>query len=182
MHWQFKRILILVSSLVLLLLTGTIGYMLLEGIPALDAFYMTVITLSTVGFKEVVELSNASKLFTILMIFGGISFVAYTLTYVAAFVFGGEFTEIMRRRAMEHEIDNLRDHYILCGAGSTGMSVIKRFQKSNVSYIAIEKSEERANALLEEGIMVHPRRRHPGRHSGKGRHSPLKRLGQLPLQ
>lgn len=92
MHWQFKRILIPVSSLVLLLLTGTIGYMLLEGIPAIDAFYMTVITLSTVGFKEVVELSNAGKFFTILMIFGGISFVAYTLTYVAAFVFGGEFT------------------------------------------------------------------------------------------
>lgn len=154
MHWQFKRILILVSSLVLLLLTGTLGYILLEGIPAIDAFYMTVITLSTVGFKEVVELSNAGKFFTILLIFGGISFVAYTLTYVAAFVFGGEFTEIMRRRAMEHEIDNLRNHYILCGVGSTGMSVIKRFQKSNVSYIAIEKSEDRVNVLLEEGIMV----------------------------
>lgn len=154
MHWQFKRILILVSSLVLLLLTGTMGYMVLEDLPALDAFYMTVITLSTVGFKEVTALSNAGKMFTILMIFGGISFVAYTLTYVAAFVFGGEFTEIMRRRAMEHDIDNLRDHYILCGAGYTGMSVIKRFLKSNVSYIAIEKSEERVNALLEEGIMV----------------------------
>lgn len=154
MHWQFKRILILVSSLAILLATGTIGYMLLEGIPGIDALYMTVITLSTVGFKEVVELSHASKIFTILLIFGGISFVAYTLTYVAAFIFGGEFTEIMRRRAMEHEIDNLKDHYILCGVGSTGMSVVKRFLKSGAKYITIEKSEDRVNALLEEGIMA----------------------------
>jgi voltage-gated potassium channel len=128
--------------------------MYIENVSPINALYMTVITLSTVGFKEVVELSAAGKIFTMLMIFGGISFVAYTLAYVAAFVFGGEFTEIIRRRAMEHEIDNLRDHYILCGVGSTGMSVVNRFIKSGARYLAIEKNEARVNALLEEGILV----------------------------
>lgn len=154
MHWQFKRILILVTFLALLLAVGTVGYMILANISPLDALYMTVITLSTVGFKEVVQLNDAGKIFTILMIFGGISFVAYALTYVAAFVFGGEFTEILRRRAMEHEIDNLRDHYILCGVGSTGMSVIKRFQKSGARFIAIEINQRRVDALLEDGILA----------------------------
>ncbi|SCZ76333.1 potassium channel family protein [Acidaminobacter hydrogenoformans] len=154
MHWQFKRIFILISSLLFLLVVGTIGYMTLAEVEAIDALYMTVITLSTVGFKEVVELSHGGKIFTIFLIFGGISFVAYSLTYVAAFVFGGEFTEIMRRRAMEHDIDNLKDHYILCGAGSTGMSVINRFQKSDAKYIAIEINEDRVNTLLEEGVMA----------------------------
>jgi voltage-gated potassium channel len=145
---------LLVLSLALLLLIGTLGYMNLANIKPLDALYMTVITLSTVGFKEVVELSDTGKIFTIFLIFGGISFVAYTLTYVAAFVFGGEFTEIIRRRAMEQEIEDLREHYILCGVGSTGMSVINRFKKSGARYIAIEKNEDRVNALLEDGILV----------------------------
>ncbi|NTW72292.1 MAG: potassium channel protein [Eubacteriaceae bacterium] len=154
MNREIKKILFLLLAMVMLIIFGTTGYILLLKISFIDALYMTIITLSTVGFKEVAELNAAGKIFTMLIITGGISTAAYTLTYLASFVLGGEFREILRRRAMENTIQNLRDHYILCGVGQTGMSVIKRFQKSNVKYIAIEKDEEKVNALLDENILV----------------------------
>lgn len=154
MNRPFRKVLFLISALILLIVFGTSGYMLLLKISFVDAIYMTIITLSTVGFQEVVKLTIYGKIFTMVMIIGGISLAAYSLTYLAAFILGGEFSEIMRRRAMENKVENMRDHYILCGAGQTGMSVIRRFQKSNVNFIAIEKDEDRVNELLDENIMV----------------------------
>lgn len=140
--------------LILLVMFGTLGYALLLNIPFVDALYMTIITLSTVGFKEVAELNTTAKLFTIFIIVGGISTATYAITNLATFILEGEFSEIMRRKTMEKTIQNLHDHYILCGAGETGLSVIKRFRKSNASFVVIEKEEDKVTDLLADNVLV----------------------------
>ena len=154
MRKESRKITTIMMALGTLVFTGTIGYMLLLGIPLIDALYMTVITLSTVGFREVTELNTAAKIFTMLIIFGGLSTAAYTFTNLAAFILEGEFGEILRRRNMENKIADLKDHYILCGAGQTGSSVISRFQRSNTPLLVIEKSEDKVDDLISQGVMT----------------------------
>jgi voltage-gated potassium channel len=150
-----RKIVLIVTALAALVATGTVGYMLLLNVSFIDALYMTVITLSTVGFREVVELDSITKVFTIFIIFGGLSTAAYTFTNVASFILEGEFGDILRRRKMENKISDLKDHYILCGAGQTGTSVITRFQRSNESsLLVIEKDEEKVDDLIERGILA----------------------------
>jgi voltage-gated potassium channel len=142
------------KALVAIMVVGTLGYMILEGLSFLDALYMTIITISTVGFGEVAELSTAGKVFTMLIILAGLSTVAYALTNVAAFLLEGEFSEILRRRSMENKIAALKDHYILCGAGQTGASVIERFQRHGVSFVVIENNMQKVEDLMMQGVLV----------------------------
>lgn len=155
MRKELRKIKVILLAMLALVATGTLGYMLLLDVSLIDALYMTVITLSTVGFREVTELTTAAKIFTMLIIFGGLSTAAYTFTNLASFILEGEFGEILRRRNMENKITELKGHYILCGAGQTGSSVISRFQRSNVSsLLVIEKDEEKVNDLLAQGVMA----------------------------
>ncbi len=142
------------SVVVFLLLFGTIGYVYILDVTILDALYMTVITLSTVGFREIVDLTPAAKIFTIIIIFGGLSTAAYAFTNLASFLLEGKLNDILRRRKMENKIAALKDHYILCGAGQTGLSVISRFQRSKASFVVIEKDEDRVNDLALQGFMA----------------------------
>ncbi len=144
-------ILIVVALLIAL---GTRGYMLLEGLSFIDALYMTIITISTVGYREVIDLSIPGKLFTIFMIIFGLGTVAYAFTGVAAFLLEGKFNEVLRRRKMENKIASLKNHYILCGAGQTGLSVIERFQKSKVPFVVIEKDKKKVTELEDQDILA----------------------------
>lgn len=142
------------KALAVILVVGTLGYVILEGFSLLDALYMTIITISTVGFQEVAELSTAGKVFTMLIILAGLSTVAYALTNVAAFLLEGEFSEILRRKSMENKITTLKDHYILCGAGQTGASVIERFQRQGVPFVVIENNSSKVEDLMGQGVLV----------------------------
>lgn len=155
MRRDTRKIAMILVALAVLIFTGTVGYILLLDVSVLDALYMTIITLSTVGFREVTDLSPSAKIFTIFIIFGGLSTAAYTFTNLAAFLLEGEFGDILRRRSMETKIAKLKDHYILCGAGQTGNSVINRFQRSNMNnLLVIEFNEEKVNDLISQGIMA----------------------------
>jgi len=134
---------------------GTSGYMFLEEMTFLDALYMTVITVSTVGFKEVAELDPPGKLFTMVIIICGLGLVAYAFSSFFSFILEGEFKNIVRRRRMEKQINRMKDHYILCGAGQTGQSVIERFQRSRVPFIVVEKHEEKVEELIEQGNLAY---------------------------
>lgn len=141
----------ILKILAAILVVGTLGYMALEGFSLLDSLYMTVITISTVGFGEVGELSTAGKLFTIVIILLGLGTVAYALTNAAAFLLEGELSDILRRRKMKNDISSLKDHYILCGAGQTGVSVIEHFQRSSAPFVVIERDEKKVEALMKQG-------------------------------
>lgn len=149
------KVLAVSLALVVLLVVGTSGYMFLEEMTFLDALYMTVITVSTVGFKEVAELDPPGKLFTMVIIICGLGLVAYAFTNFFSFILEGEFKNIVRRRRMEKQINRMKDHYILCGAGQTGQSVIERFQRSRVPFIVVEKHEEKVEELIEQGNLAY---------------------------
>lgn len=149
------KVLAVSLALAVLLVVGTSGYMFLEEMTFLDALYMTVITVSTVGFKEVAELDPPGKLFTMVIIICGLGLVAYAFTNFFSFILEGEFKNIVRRRRMEKQINRMKDHYILCGAGQTGQSVIERFQRSRVPFIVVEKHEEKVEELIEQGNLAY---------------------------
>lgn len=121
---------------------ATAGFMLIEGWSLLDAFYMTVITMTSVGFGEVHQLSQAGKLFTVLVILGGVAVVAMFLSYGSQVVFEGQFERFMGRRWMEKEIGRLGEHYIICGYGRMGRVISREFLKKPVPFVIVERDPE----------------------------------------
>jgi len=126
--------------LILLITLGTAGYMGLEGWRWLDAFYMTVITLSTVGFREVHDLSDAGRFFTIFLIFFGVSVIGYTVGTLAQIMFEGQIQRVIGRKKLEKKIEALKDHYIICGYGRIGALICKEFAARPLSFVVVEKN------------------------------------------
>lgn len=143
------RVAVLVG--LLLLLIGVIGYMVIEHYSLLDALFMTVITLATVGYDEVHPLHPAGKVFTIFLIVMGIGTATWVLTtFVEVFVSEQALTRSERSR-MDSEIALLKNHYILCGFGRIGREIVQGYTKNKVPYVVIEQNPERAARLLQEG-------------------------------
>lgn len=117
---------------------GTIGYMILEGWRFTDALYMTVITLSTVGFSEVSPLSPEGRFFTTLLIVAGVAAVAYLFSAISQHVVSGELHGTLRRRYMERKIESLNDHFIVCGFGQVGSQVVKSLRQQGKDCVVIE--------------------------------------------
>ncbi len=139
----------------LLLLTvimgiGTIGYMLLEHWSLLDSFYMTVITISTTGFMEVRPLTPAGRLFTTLLIIAGVATIAYTGGRIVQFLIE---TQIFRRRRMSKKLDELKDHFIVCGYGRMGKHVCEELRNARQEFVIIEKNPQQIEAIIEEGLL-----------------------------
>jgi len=138
-------------GLLLLLLYGTAGYALIEHFGALDALFMTVITVATVGFEEVHHLDGAGQIFTItLILFGGLGFV-YTLGVIVELLSGGRWQAFRRARRMETEIGALRDHVIVCGYGRTGTQVVIELQQLGQRYVVVETNPEALERLGRAG-------------------------------
>lgn len=144
-----------ISFFVLLMLItgGTVGYKSIEGWRLLDAAYMTVITLGTVGFREVHELSDAGKLFTMGLIIVGVSVLGYIVGSLAQIMFEGQIQRIMGRKKVEKQIDALTDHYIICGFGRIGSLICKEFKANGLKFVIIEKSADAAERLEEDGYL-----------------------------
>ncbi len=139
-------------GIALVLLFGTIGYSLVEGWNLQDSFYMTVITISTVGITEVHPLSDAGRMFTTLLIFVGVGVMAYCLTRLAEFMFQRSITNVLGRRTMMKKIAQMKQHAIICGHGRTGSRVVAELLAANKSFVVIEENEDEIKRLDELGI------------------------------
>lgn len=145
----------MILALVLtLVVVGTGGYMLLTGVSFIDGLYMTVITVSTVGYREIADLSPGGKVFTIGIILGGLGIVSYALLQAVSFLIDGGVKQIIRRRAMEKMIGEMEQHTIVCGAGQTGTSVIEQFRLAGSPFVVIEQDSLKAAELTELGVPV----------------------------
>lgn len=149
-----KKLIIIVTLLFLLISSGTIGYMTLSGVSFVDALYMTIITISTVGYGEVGKMTEDSKIFSIFVIFGGISIVGYAFTNIVSIFIEGILNQAWKVKRMNSKIESLKDHYIICGAGETGQSVIKSFKESGQPFVVVDKDEDIFEELLNEDILV----------------------------
>jgi voltage-gated potassium channel len=136
--------------LAMLVSLGVIGYMGIEGWNFLDALYMTVITLGTVGFREVHDLSDAGKAFTILLILVGVSVIGYIVGSLAQIMFEGQFQRIIGRKKVEKKVEALHDHYIICGYGRMGSLICKEFVAKPLSFVVVERDPDIIEKLKEE--------------------------------
>jgi voltage-gated potassium channel len=137
----------------LLLITaiGIFGYMTISGMSFTDAFYMTAITLSTVGYREVVPLTPAAQLFTVGLIFSGLGVVLYGASLVAGDVIEGRLQRVFGRRRVQRQIGQLADHYVVCGFGRMGRIVCKELTAKPVPFVIVEKDPAAIRHIEEEG-------------------------------
>ncbi len=118
---------------------GTVGYVQIEHMSPTDALYMTVITLTTVGFGEVHPLSTAGRLFTIALVIVGVGIIAYGLGTLMEFVVGGQLSGLFRRRSMSKRIEAMSGHFIICGYGRVGETVAKEFAHNRAPFVVVDK-------------------------------------------
>ena len=149
MNKQIKKLMIALKVLSAKFLIGVFGYMYFEGYTLLDSFYMTSITLSTVGFGVIRELSDSGKLFTILLIFSGMTIVVYSFGVLASFLIEGEFKKYLKGVKMKKEISKLNEHFIICGCGKTGAKIMEKFMDRKLEFVVIERELEVINELKE---------------------------------
>ena len=133
---------------------GVLGYRFIEKWTYLDSVYMTVITLFTVGFKEVSPLSPAGKVFTIFIIVAGVGSAIYAAGQVVEIIVAGEMMDYRKRRNMEKKIREMKGHHIVCGFGRVGHQVAQAFEEWRVPFVVIDPKKESLDELDARGIPV----------------------------
>lgn len=129
------------------LLIGILGFILIEQYTLIEAFYMTVITISTVGYTEVEPLSPSGQLFTSFLIITNIGIFAYSISAFTFFIVEGEIFKRVHLRFLEQKINQLQDHVIICGYGRYGKEVIEIFISHQVPFVVIDRDEEVIEAI-----------------------------------
>lgn len=137
-------------ALLALTFVGTLGYMGIAHMRPMDALYMTVITLTTVGFREVEPLGPAGQAFTIVLLFTGLGIVFYSATLVARELIEGSVQQALGRRKVQRQIAHMSGHYIVCGFGRMGRIVCKELEAKPVPFVVVEKDPEMLRELEAE--------------------------------
>lgn len=148
-----RRVLAAIAGVALLAVAGTAGYMTIEHMPLIDALYMTVITLSTVGYDEVKPLGEGGRIFTMGLIVTGVGTAFYLFAAVTQFVVEGQLREIVGRAAMKHKIDQLEGHVVICGFGRMGRVVAEEMARSGGAAVVIERDPAREADLVASGLL-----------------------------
>ena len=148
-----KTLLIVGLALSTIMATGTFGYWYIGGRQHsfLDCFYMTMITISTIGFKEVIDLSNNApgRLFTIFIAFSGIGVLTYAVTTFTATIVEGEIKETFQKKKIKKMIENMQGHFIVCGLGRLGAQIVEELYISKRPQIILDTGEHKCKAILD---------------------------------
>lgn len=151
-----NRVFLSLTIFLVVLLIGIAGFKTFGGREwsFIDSLYMTVITLSTVGYGEVLDISAnpAARLFTSVFILVCLGTVAFVISSVTSFIVGGEMKNILGRKRMEKEISKLKDHYIVCGTDETAKTIIQELIHTEKDFIVIEPLKEKIDKLSASGI------------------------------
>ena len=151
-----RRVYLAVAVLAALLVAGTLGYVVIEGWPAFDALYMTVITLTTVGYLEVHPLSTAGRAFTMAIALGGIFTLFYLGADLVRAIVSGEVGRIFGRQRMERQLAGLKGHMIVCGFGRTGRLVCEQFSSQGLPFVVVERQPDLLEGFgMPHGIPLH---------------------------
>jgi voltage-gated potassium channel len=148
------RIALIAGVLAIALIGGAIGFRVIEGYPWLDAFYMTLLTITTVGYSEVHPLGTAGKLFNSFLIVYGVSAMFFSVGAITQTVIELELHDLFGKRRRKRAIMRLRDHYLVCGFGRVGRNAAFELQKAGVPFVVIDKNDERVERAMLAGMMA----------------------------
>jgi voltage-gated potassium channel len=140
-----------VALLFVVMAGGTVGYIVTERRSAWDAFYMTVLALTTVESPS--NLSRLGQVFTVALLLVGVGAALYTFTLLATVVVEGGLPKRLQRRRQERMLENIKDHFIICGYGRIGSIVARQFRRQNVPYVVVERDPDRVHAAIEDGAL-----------------------------
>jgi voltage-gated potassium channel len=139
---HFYRIFLPLAFLLLIVVVGVAGYMIIEDYGLLDAFYMTVITVATVGFQEVHPLDGPGRLFTAFLIITSFGTFAYAVSSISKYLADGEFRTYLKKRRVSAAIDKLENHVIICGFGRNGRQAAHVLKKHDTRFVVIEEKKD----------------------------------------
>lgn len=148
-----RHLAISIALSLLILVTGTAGYMIIEDWRFLDALYMTIITISTVGYREVNQVGDIGRVFTIFLVLIGVGFTFYVMAAVVQFMVEGRVRIIMGRRRLDKQIDRLKNHYIVCGYGRIGRVLCRNLQRTPYDLVVVEKNPDLIPVMDKDGIL-----------------------------
>ncbi len=143
-----------VVLLATVLCVGTAGYVVIEGWDVFDAFYMTTTTVTTVGYGEIHPLSRAGRVFNSGVIILGVATVLYTFSFLMARLVEGDLQARWARRRRERMLDDLKNHFIICGFGRIGQIVAREFARQSIPFVIIERDGERMQAAIDTGYLA----------------------------
>jgi voltage-gated potassium channel len=148
-----SNLLVAIAGILVLTAGGTAGYMAIEHMSALDALYMTIITISTVGYEEVKPLGTGGRIFTMVLIVTGVGTAFYIFAAVTQFVVEGQLRAVFGRVAMKHKIEKLEGHVVICGFGRMGRVVAEEVMRSGGQAVVIERDPAREAELAASGLL-----------------------------
>jgi len=137
----------------MVIITGVMGYMVIEDYNLVDAFYMTIITVSTVGFKEVQPLSVEGRIFTSFLIIFSFGIFAYTVSYITRYIVNGDLQNYFKNYKVDAYIDRISDHVIVCGYGRNGAQAVKTLLAYGKECVIIENNDDILARLKEANLL-----------------------------
>jgi len=149
-----RRFLYILVAIVSTLLTGTIGFTLIDHYPPFDAFYMTLITLTTVGYAEIHPLSQAGRIFNCFLIIFGVTTIFIAIGGMTQTIIELELGDAIGKRRNKRMIDKLKDHFIVCGYGRVGRGAAVELLHAGVPFVVVDIQPERVERALHEGMLA----------------------------
>ena len=147
--WRLRAAIALVGGVIAY---GTLGYTFIEKWPWRDALYMTVITISTVGFTEIHPLNDSGRVFTVTVILAGVGSLFYTLGAAFELLLSDQFSHWRERQKMQEAIVKMQNHYIVCGYGRIGRQVVEDLREADLPCVVIDSKPERCQLLQERSV------------------------------
>ncbi len=149
-----RRLATIAAAIALVLAFGTIGFTVIEDYPVFEAFYMTLTTMTTVGYGEIRALSHAGRVFNSFLIFFGVMVMFLGVGGITQTVIELELNQFFGKRRTKIMIDKLKDHFIICGFGRVGRGAADELRKAGVPFVVIDHSEERVERAIHAGMLA----------------------------
>jgi voltage-gated potassium channel len=154
MHSFRTRLLILGAALVAIMIGGTIGFVVIDNYPPFDAFYMVLITVATIGYGEIRPLSQAGRVFNSFLILFGVTVMLLVVGAMTQAVIELELNQYFGKRRTKKMIDELKEHFILCGFGRVGQGAAAEFQRAGVPFLVVDNNEDRVEWAMKAGMLA----------------------------
>src|SRR5690348_14329387 len=149
-----RRFVFLLSAVLVTLALGTLGFVFISGYPPFDAFYMTLTTMTTVGYGEIHPLNQAGRIFNSFLIVFGVTTIFIAIGAMTQTIIEQEFGEVIGKRRTKRMIDKLQDHYIVCGFGRVGRGAAAELQHAQVPFVIVDMDPDRVEMAITAGMLA----------------------------